>query len=492
MHKGVKRASEKAFCSLVALATVSLAASAGFAAEWRVTPHLDAEVTFSDNVDIDNQGENQSDIIFTTRPGVAITATGKRLRLNLDYVGSYYVFTDSGEEQYRNSLSGLISFDAIEDFLTIDARASISTPFINLRGARSFSGANFSQNRRERQTYSISPKFSRRLGSVATASLQYTFRTTDIQRPAAGNPFGVTVPRNQDHDVNFSLQSGPDFGRFSWNLNGEHERTQRGAAGRTTEETRAGLDLEYRVTRWLGIIAEGGWEDVNDTTLLRQIDGVTWAGGLRLNPSRRTDLSVRYGKEDGERRWSVDAAHRTKRMNFHASYSEEITTSQRIVSDAVDTFQVDDFGNFVDPFGNLLESDGLVFGFIDEAFVEKELELDISYSLRRTDIRLRLFNQKRDVQALAVNEDETGVSLSVTRELSPRSSLNASVIYRHTDFQSGTSRADDMYGARASYQHQFSEYVSGSVNYTFSRRESNDAQFELTENVVTVQLRATF
>ena len=392
MHKGAKRVLGTTLASFPIFTAFLLIGSSADAAVWRVTPRLEVGATYTDNVDLNADGNRSSDVIFTVTPGVAISATGRRAQINIAYDPRYFIAAKDGRDQFRHSLTGVADVEIIKDHFDVEARTSVSPQFANLRGSRSFSGANFTNNRRLRQTYSISPTLRNRFGSFANAQVQYVYRYQTIQNPVANDPFGTAIPNSQDHDINLNIDSGPRFQRLRWRIIGDHERTRR-RQDRTSKDQRILAELEYRLVRWLGVIGRGGYEEVVDATLARNIEGATWEGGLRFNPSRRTDVTVRYGEVRGDERLDVDASYTWRRWRFRGQYRETITTSQRIVAGAVGNFLTDADGNFVDPFGLPIQPGDLVFGFINDAFERKRLQFDVSYEARRTTYTLRAFRE---------------------------------------------------------------------------------------------------
>lgn len=491
MRKGALRIVATSLASFPIYILFSSIGSSADAAVWRVVPRLQAETTYTDNVDLSTGPNKKSDVVFTVTPGLVISGTGRRVQLNLTYDPRYFIAASDGRDQFRHNLTGVANVEVIKDHFSIDARASVSPQFASLGGSRSFSGANFTTNRRLRQTYSVSPTLTNQFGSFADVQIKYTYRFQAIEDPAANDPFGTTIPNTEDHDVSFDINSGRRFDRLRWRIFGDYERAER-TLGRTSKDRRVVGEVEYRIVRWLGLIGRGGYEEIIDSTLRRDVDGATWEAGARFNPSQRTDVVVRYGHVRGGKRLTVDANYQWRRWRFGAQYRETITTSQRIVSGAVDNFLVDQGGNFVDPFGSPIQSGGLVFGFINEAFERKRLQFDITLEQKRTTYRIRAYREERTIDATGGNEEDIDIDLEIRRELSRKASARVRVNYRRTDFNAGMARIDNFYGGRVSYDYSFSQYVTGSLEYSYTRRDSNQPGNVLTENVATLRLRGTF
>ena len=55
------------------------------AADWKITPRLSLLETYTDNVTLATRGNEKSDFITQINPGVSLTGTGARLKVNANY-----------------------------------------------------------------------------------------------------------------------------------------------------------------------------------------------------------------------------------------------------------------------------------------------------------------------------------------------------------------------------------------------------------------------
>jgi uncharacterized protein (PEP-CTERM system associated) len=153
---------------ILSVAVVSAIASAqpASAAKWSITPRIDAQVAYTDNVDLDNAGK-ESDVVFRVEPGLAIKADGNRLKFQADYDATFLHFVDDGRTQIRHHLNSKLHAEVIEDHFYIDATGIIAEPFVDNTGSVTFSDTNFSINRRQTMSYSVEPTFKHRLFDIA-------------------------------------------------------------------------------------------------------------------------------------------------------------------------------------------------------------------------------------------------------------------------------------------------------------------------------------
>ena len=487
-------------CTLIVLAPVRQ----GVAGEWVVEPRLSGSVSYTDNVDLDAT-QKSGDVVMRVTPGLTIEGVGSRARVVVDYDGSFLWFVDEGREQWRNNLLSSFFLEPVRDYLFFDARFTIAQPTINERDSVSFSNDNFSANRRQTIGISAAPYLRHQLGDFADVEWRYTFRYVNVAGPPNSDPMGERINDYINHAVQVRLDSGDRFGRLRWDINAFYDVTDRQFSGRTGEDIRARFNAEYRVVRWLGILGSVGWERIDAPGFAGIIDDVTWNGGLRFNPTRNTDISVTYGRDAGDNSFDVEARHTRKRFEFVLSYNENITTSQRRFVEGLDGGSFNDDGIFVDGLGNPVNPDDLVFGFTNDAFRLRRLAFETRYEHRRTTISMRAYYDRRTFRPSDDGIDpgpgpvvldtlvrEVGGYLEVERRFSPKATGTIELHYEYTDFERGPGRADNFYGARASFSYDISQYVTGVLSYVFWDRNSNDNAFDSTSNTVTLSAQARF
>src|SRR5687768_6642170 len=90
--------------SVGTLLTASLT-SAGIGAEWRVTPSLTLSETYTDNVELNVQDEEESDFITEIAPGIALAGRGSRFLFDLGYRLQALVHAqDGGRDRINHDL----------------------------------------------------------------------------------------------------------------------------------------------------------------------------------------------------------------------------------------------------------------------------------------------------------------------------------------------------------------------------------------------------
>jgi len=461
------------------------------AAKWRFEPRISANVTYTDNVDLDDNVK-QSDLVLRVEPGFFVKAEGDRLKLEASYDGSFLSFVDDGRTEWRNHLRSKFLVEPFENYFFISGSAVMAEPFVDETSSVTFSSDNISRNRRRVMSFGISPYLRHRVGHLADVEWRYELRHVRVQDPDVDDPTPRYIENYTGHVGQVTVDSGDRFNRLHWNLLGRYEDTTREGGGRNGDEVRVEGDIEYRVLSWLGVLGSAGWQRLKDPDLISNINDFIWDAGLRINPTRNTDIIVTYGRDNGDNRFAAKAFYKRKRIRVGITYANEISRSQRRFSQVVGDASFDPNDIYVDPFGSALEPDDAVYGFQNETFRSRRVLLQLMYEHRRTRIDLDGYYEERSFDLTMQEVREYNVRVRINRDFNKHLRGTVDLRYRHTDFDRGPSRMDDFYGIRTSLIYQFSEDLSGRLSYIFSTLNSNISTNNRTENVIVAWMRTTF
>ena len=200
--------------SVLGVLAVGVAALPGVAAAQsvRVTPTLNTELTWTDNVDAEPNGRD--DFILEVTPGVSVSRTGGRMtgRLNARLRNLMYA-NDSDANTSFVSLNGSGTFEAIEDLLFIDASAGITRNNLSAFSGRG-PGDPFGVDREnETRTWSITPRLESdlRFGEAGRGSVRYSSRGINSNSGGLGNQRADTC--RHDHGRNQMPRQQPGHRR---------------------------------------------------------------------------------------------------------------------------------------------------------------------------------------------------------------------------------------------------------------------------------------
>lgn len=504
----------------IAAALGLLVASApSLAGDWRITPSLGGTETFTDNAR-STSNNRKSDLITTVSPGVSVTGTGRQLTLDFDYTFNYDKYLDNSDlDGWRNAFTGGGRAEMIKESVFLDLRGSISQETIDRRGQVTATERSGAGNQSDVYTYSVSPYWQNRFGSFAESELRYRFAQSIFSTPSSDvNDNTVQSPNSaSDSTTNqFSgnLVSGSDFGNLLWRLSGDASNTDR---ERGTLETRTGeVALQYAVTRTVSVLAGGGYDEIDDPTLIRDLSGPFWNTGLQLTPSSRTKLRFLGGQRYNDTNFAGELSYQiTPRMTLAANYSDTILTQQTQFLTNLENIERDQFGNFVDKRTgvNFSARNPGALPLTDDVFREKTANASMRFFSDRNTYTLFVFHTKRESQSTAVvgtdgtifaptNEKVTGTSFNVTRRMTEVVDAGFNFSYSHGNSEGGDNSTDNTYRATLSLGYLLNPTLRGAVSYSYLNRQTDggtpaalttqDGGDDLVENVVFVTLRKFF
>ncbi|MGH8608565.1 MAG: TIGR03016 family PEP-CTERM system-associated outer membrane protein [Gammaproteobacteria bacterium] len=470
------------------------------AAEWTIQPLLEVAETYSDNIALAPSGLEEDDFVTEINPGLLLRGAGRRLTLDLGYRLQNILFANNSDSNSTNhQLFANAAAELYREHLFLDASASVGQENFSDLGSRPSDNLSLVGDRGNVITYSISPYWRQRLRDLAEAQVRFTY--DDV----SGDNDDVS---GSSAAVNASLTSGTRFGRWGWDLrydrrdvSDEVEDVSGNAVDNDGGPDFATFDGEvsYRLTRQLGIVAAGGFENNDFASVDQDTDGVTWRIGANWRPSRNTQLAAFYGDRFFGSTWGMDLTHRSRRTTWSASYGEELEqtrnllldrslfaladTPQELITNPIATDQVEE--------EELVQFSGNLPTFSNEVFLDKTFTAGVDIDFRRMTLSLRGFNTTREFQQSGAEEDQFGALAVLNRQLSRATTATVSLDWERIDFNDPSDRQDETGDFRIGILHQFGRYMSGIIDYRFLDRSSSEEESEFTENRIMGRLVVT-
>lgn len=449
-------------CAAVAVALSwaagpSLAQQGGSTRALTVTPSASVTQTLTDNTLLDD-ARKRSDAITEVTVGVSLASRG-RVRGFLDYqlTGSAHA-RESSENNVSNSLRAGMNAVLVDDFLFLDASASIAQQTVSAFGVQTV-GSNTDRNRTEVRSYTITPSMRGLIGSFA----RYDVRWSRTQQSAATSELGDST----DDALAVTLSSAT-ASRVGWALSAVQQRSDFDA-GRSTETKNAKGTLTYRATPELSLNASAGreWSD-----LLGPDDGGrrTWGLGLNWTPTERTRLNLQRERRFFGDTNAVAFEHRMKRSTWRFSSSEDIATaSPSLVSAGTVALYTLLDANYTALYPDALVRQQAVLaelrrqnlnpfqqvpiGFLQSAVtLTKRQEFGVALSGLRTTVSLSASrSDSRRIDQVAVVRDDLGqagriqqsvYSATLGYRLSPADSLNLLLMQQRTQGSTSDQQSD--------------------------------------------------
>lgn len=512
-HKNHRRILLSAFFS--AATAMLLTPSHGLAAEWKFTPSLDLKETYSDNIRLAPPGNEKSDFVTQINPGIALTGTGPRLKVNARYGMQNLVYADEGNRNTtRHNLNARANAELLDDFFYLDVNGSVSQQNISAFGTQSADNANVTDNLTETRTYSLSPYLRHRFGSMASSELRYTHDSVDT------GTGGLST--SQANRILFNLNSGTAFKTLGWGLN--YNKQKINYSDRTIDSETLSGSLRYVISPRLSLNATSGYEKNNYLSIGEKPDSAFWSAGFTWAPAERTNITASAGKRFFGSTYALKINHRTRKTAWSLGYSEDITTTrdQFLLPATIDTA---DFLNqlwtasipdpvlrqqIVDAFirdaGLPASLSDSINYFTNRYFLQKRLQGSVALNGIKNTLVLSMFNTLREAQtaqemdstllgsnSLALNDEtrQTGANLLWNWRITPRTSSNMNVGYAKT-ISLSTDREENTKSIRFGLTRKFQPKLNGSLDFRHIQRDSNLSGSDYRENAITASLNMRF
>lgn len=533
--------------------TLSLSPSS-HAADWKITPSLDLRETYTDNVRLASPGNEKSDFITQVSPGVSVTGTGSRLKVNMSYAmqNTAHAREDS-QIATSHRLNAHGNAELIEQLFFLDGKAGLSQQNISLFGPQTTDNTYLAGNRATVANYSVSPYLRNRFGSIATSELRYTH---DEVRTRVGG-----LSDSKGDSVLFNLSSGPAFRKLGWGLRYNKHKTD--YSNNPSVETESySVNLRFMITPKFGLTATKGYEkyDYISTTgtqpeerswtagfswtpstkiSIQASTGVSennylstgtkpeerfWTAGFSWTPTARTSLEASTGHRFFGKTHSLAATHRSRNTVWSVNYSEDISTtrSQFLIPATISTANFLDqlwSSSIPDPVlrkqivDSFILSTGLpaslsenINYFTNRFFLQKRLQASVALNSAKSTLLLSVFDSLRETQTaqgmdsllfgsgnLALNDNtkQTGGNAVWNWRFTPRTNVNVSAGYtKSRSISAGITDINRTMGLGMT--RQFRPKLNGAVNLRHNERDTTQSGGNHRENAIIATLHMTF
>ena len=305
--------------ALISALLLSLTAAAAAQAQTvRIQPTLDTRLTWTDNVDTDEDG--QQDWIGEISPGVSISRESGRFSggLNMSLRNTFHAEQTEDNTTYL-ALQGRGTIEAIEDAFFIDLGASISRDNRSAFSGR-FAGDTLDNDEdNETRLFSIGPRFGFRFGESGEGNIGYQQRWL-----TGGNN---TLGDRETSTWQFGLADPVALRLFGWGLNYVRTDTRYDEG-----DTRDVMQEIGRATLFINIDPQfrlraiGGYES-NDYSSISGESGAIWGVGFDWYPTERTAISVTGEDRIFGNGYNVSVQHRMARSVWSFAATRDISSS---------------------------------------------------------------------------------------------------------------------------------------------------------------------
>ena len=486
-----------------------------------IKPRIRLTETWSDNVAI-STGKNGKESGFITElaPGFHVDAKTARLNAYIDYSLIEQLYsTSAAQNRTQNALNSFGTLEAVSNWLFLDFSGVITQQAISAFGAQSPSAANINSNTAETSSYRLSPYIRGQWGGAVDYSLRYNWSTTQSNAAAASN-IELSEWAGQ-------LRGSTPFQNLKWSVDAT-QQTADYSRGRTTDAERIYLTATYTIVPQFRVSMSGGSESNNYASQNTETHS-TYGYGFDWTPSERTQISAFKEQRffgDGHRysisqRFPLSSIRYTDTRDLSILPNQFTSVglgtifdlfrqicSQQLSNIVTDPNQLDQAANTCA--NNLVIQSGIspntqvISSFLaSRATVQRTQQLALALQGARNTLTLLLNrNENRSILAsMAVSDDpllnnanniqQRGISINLSHQLSPLSSINLTASRQES---SGLGNTTVLKTKTSIYQvnltSKIGAYTTGGISIRHS--ESDNISSPYTENAVVGTIAVIF
>jgi uncharacterized protein (PEP-CTERM system associated) len=282
-----------------------------------IVPQLDAQLDFTDNVDLAPSGERRSDFVLQLTPSLVIRERSAHTSLagSISMPVLLYARTGSENNDVRPQVNLTGNAELVEKLFYVDASAQVSQQYFSPFGARPQDLVNATNNRYTAQSYRISPYFK---GEGAN-DLHYELRDDNTWSDAAN--VAAAASRVYTNEILGNVTKDPR--PLGWALDYDRTVTDFSAQNRTRSQLERARAL-WKPDPQLELSASAGYED-NDYSLFSS-SGVIYGVGFKWRPSSRSSADATWEHRFFGSSYHVLLDHRAPLSVWAFRASRDITT----------------------------------------------------------------------------------------------------------------------------------------------------------------------
>jgi len=492
------------------------------AGDWLITPRLEDQEIFTDNV-FATPTDRRSDLITALSPGLSIEGASPRLTGKLDYSPTLYRYAlTPSQDAVGHNLYARGTATLVPDLLFFDANAyasqqpttpglttslsSLSTAGLPATGLSSPLLPNAIPQAQLTQvtTVTASPYLQRRFGDYGVGELRYSFSDNNfsggenlllVPAPAASQNTSDTT-----NEATATFVTGSYFDRFTSRLLLDTSHSTGNDVLSNASQNRAIVATEYPLVHTISALTTIGYEDLRFGGVPTvQIDDAVWGVGARFAPTPDRTLTVLYGRHDGITSPYASLNYAlTPLTRVTAGYSDSLTTFSEDIAQGLAASDLTARGQTIDSRTLLpLQIHNPLLGLQLSLLRIKRASAAVYLDNKRDHLSLSADREEDLVVAQAVTQP--GVSLRATtinfgwgHDINPLTTAQLALGYSWVALLQAPEVDENIFTAGASLNYLFTPTLSGTASYTYFNRAANQPSFKLTSNVVLVSLRKTF
>ncbi len=460
-------------------------------AAWKFTPFITLEGIYTDNIELEDRGE-EDEYILALDPGFNLHGEGGRFEVDIDYaMRNLFYLEESDRNNTDHELNAFAEGEILSNLFFVDLGSTISQQIVDPDARTSNNRVSRTGNSTDVITAFISPYLTRDIWRDINFLARYRYGFVDFNdRRTSG--------RQEDADSHFyivELKDQSDTKKINWRLNYQTEQIQFEDSNIEDEFEAYSAELGYRLTPYFTLLGEYGYEDdtfgadnsnvIDGRENTIRIDRDFWKAGFRWQINTFNTIAFKYGDRDFGNTREASWRRIGPKLEIDVVYDEDITDQVRqLLRNASEGV----------PSVSFARNRGL--GLNANAFVKEELDAKISYKLSRSVYTFSAFQVERDFRETTEPDEEIyGFGLEWAWRFSGKSTSTLSFDWDQRDEDNTPNNVggdDERYLVEARIDTQFTPRTLGFAAYEHEDRDAENSDNDFEENIVRVGVTITF
>ncbi|MCC7181972.1 MAG: TIGR03016 family PEP-CTERM system-associated outer membrane protein [Rhodocyclaceae bacterium] len=475
---------------------------------WRITPRINVRETYSDNINLGVAAAARSDWVTELSPGFSLRQTqAGRLKADVDYALTSLSYAQgAGADRTANSLRASASYEAIDRWLFLDARANVGLQGISAFSAQPTGLASVTNNQAETRSVEFAPRIE---GRLRDASYQLRYSATQTSSDVAN--FGTA----QAQSWTGRIGSAAGLSRLGWSVDFYNRQTKSEGAS-AQDQARVAATLSYRLVPDLSLYASLGREKSSAVSANSNNQGISSIGGT-WTPNERTSLNLERRKRIFGTGYVGNFSHRQRMLAFNVSYSRDITDTAALLAVPVNpanlaTLDAALSSTYPDPAirqnvlmnllaqSSLIDTQALTFGVLtNRVFVDKRWNATVALNGVRNTLTFTAYRSIREALSNSLIADDftgngtltqMGAYSSLSHHLSPNTSANLGLRWSKSTGDGPTAQELMQRSLLLDVSTKIGPHSSGNVGVRRVRNDTGGG--ETRENAVTASFLYSF
>lgn len=466
------------------------------------------------------------DFITQINPYISIHGDTPRVSLDLFYSPFATIYAkDSNQSGFGQSLNARAHAMVVEDLFYVDAVAFAGLmptlgsiggfggtgPPISGQGG-SLDPTNARQTLSQVYSFSVTPYVIQRFGGWGTAKFGVSALASTSSSSTFNNAAGGTTRQGASNTQTLQetaqFTSGENLGRFQSRTVVSGQQTTGSGIARNSSSYTAQTTLSYAVTRWMAVFGQVGYETISYSSADTPFNSseATWSTGAKFTFGEDGYASISYGRRYGTNSITFEGAYAlTARTRVTGRYWTGFGTELQLLQADLANSGVDQYGTSVN-----LDTGAPIF-LAGGGFAGGNQNLYRTQNLSAT-LSSVIFNDPVSVGVQIT--DQTLVASAGTATAFPSKSMSVNASWQHSFSELLSGGVYAVYGKRdvqglgtantpisgketylatgASLSYTFSPTLVGSARYSYYDQTSNVQNRSYNQNLVMISLSKQF